>query len=208
MVDSFLRNLEPVRSTPVVYFYAKCGQDPTGVLRDLVRQLVLTQPDPKKFFDQHPDNGGQLSYQDCTRHITDLIKSHESVVMVIDAVDECRPQPSAPRAALASHTFLQMLSDLSAMMRNSNRPVKLFISSQNPHDGIEAFYQELRESKAVPCFETSADEQPRTDMQRFIAYEVNSWPRSQFLPKEHNQEKVKEVKLAIIKAVTRKAGRM
>jgi hypothetical protein len=63
-----------------------------------------------------------------------------SGTMVIDAVDECRS-----KARAASYTFLKMLEDLSDIMQESLRPVKLFISSQNPHDGIESFYKTLNQ---------------------------------------------------------------
>lgn len=202
MVDSFLRDWKPLRLAPVIYFYAEAAQGPVDVLRHFVRQLILTQPDVKAFFDKHP-NAEQLSFQDCTGIITELVQSRQSVTMVMDAVDECRPATGA-----TFFTFIKMLEELSIILRNSLRPIKLFISSQSPEDWIEDFYDGLRESKTMPCAEASSNGQPQSDIRRFIEYEVNGWSRSQLLPKENNQQKAKEVKLAIIKTVARKAGRM
>ncbi|KAK3989045.1 hypothetical protein QBC44DRAFT_94962 [Cladorrhinum sp. PSN332] len=213
VIDSFLRHLRPTHA-PVVYFYVKPGHTAIMVLRSLVRQLVL-QSDPEEFFSRHTDDDMPLSYQHCLTHIERMIKPHESVTLIIDSMDSPYESDSLDSSYPSSSTvpsaktFLDLLNDLSGIMQRATRPFNIYLSSQNPNDGIDTFCKQLPQTmRRYQITVDAKSESQRNDIRRFIAHEVKGWSRSQFLPQQEDVQKVEEAKDAIIREVSKKAGEM
>lgn len=200
VVDSFLRNLKPVDKAPVLYFYSKPGQDPTDVVRDLFRQLILLNPDDREVFDAKLLDGPKPSYDDCLAHIERFAGSQSSVIVVIDSLDNCSPVPAG------KYTFLRLLRDLAKI--KSSCPVKLFISSREPEDRIAATLDGFREFNITKHCISVHSQNLRGDMETFVKSEVNSWHPGEFLPNETDLTRVNMAKRVIIKTVIDKAGCM
>lgn len=216
VIDGFLDDLRPVAGSPVLYFYGNPKYSPQDALRNLVKQTMMASYDAKKPLDQGLPWDAGLSTTECGKRIKEFIKTQQSAAIVIDAIDKCTPAGTRGAEATSRYTFLNLFQDLRNMMKDSPRPVKLFISYDSSDDGIEgAFNGEDWQYKY--CLST--EDQPNTDVRRVIQDEVDRWASGQLLPSldqpgQDSEAKQKaatiraKAKSSIVEVISQRAGHM
>lgn len=108
---------------------------PLSVLRSLVRQVSTATRNPGAIRETVQDlyhrmrlKGAELTYDTCRRQLLEAVNLYERTTLVLDALDECNPQ-SGSRIAETTKFLLS----------NSQKPVKVFVSSRPDRDIRKAF---------------------------------------------------------------------
>ncbi|KAL3460118.1 ankyrin repeat-containing domain protein [Aspergillus heterothallicus] len=137
------------RNEGFAFFYCRKGDDsrsqPQSILQSFVRQLSTNAQNPEsvqaKLRDavkDSRDKGTNFRLQQCKEHILSSLNIYAKSTLIIDALDECDP-----------NTRDELIEALNEFIRDSEKPVKVFISSRpdpsiatelesNPNVGIQA----------------------------------------------------------------------
>jgi hypothetical protein len=204
--------MKSVETSPVLFFYCTKDQNPEQVLQNLVRQLVQLRPvggaeDLNEFLNDRIPLSGDKS----NKVIRKLLGNHESATVVIDALDSCA-LPDASRSK--PYTYIQLLEDLTAIMKNPPCRLKVLATSQGNNAKIERFFEDLNKpetdalGRCISLQRISTDQQPRDDIARLIRHTAESWLPSEFLPKEKNGAVVARAKQTVVDFITVNAGAM
>ncbi|KAJ6028546.1 hypothetical protein N7540_004122 [Penicillium herquei] len=127
-----------------------------SILQSIVRQLSATMKDPGYFQSHIKDaykkafsKGNIFRFEQCKRLIQACLGQYESTTLIIDAIDEC---DLATRA--------KTIDALRSFMVNTERPVKIFISSRPDSDiGIQ-----LENISTISVSDANQDEKKYIDV--------------------------------------------
>ncbi|CAG7932985.1 unnamed protein product [Penicillium olsonii] len=115
------------------YFYCNRNEenrrDPLCIPQSYVRQLSTPVGDTrhirkglKSVSDQARRQGSHLGFEDCKTQLSESVNEYLETVIILDALDECNQD-----------SRWQLIHVIKDLVSNSNRPLKVFISSR-PHD--------------------------------------------------------------------------
>lgn len=105
-------------------------QEPQSILRSYVRQLATLPRYPQKVQTRVLEHyrvahklGKALSLDDCKQALSELLDVYPRTILVLDALDECDKW--------SRDSLIRILATL---VKEANRPVKLFVSSRKEGD--------------------------------------------------------------------------
>ncbi|SPO04884.1 uncharacterized protein DNG_07569 [Cephalotrichum gorgonifer] len=219
IIDSFLDDLEPRQSSPVIFFYCdppldrdqpRRPADQPGrfrtadqCARDMLRQLAQLRPWTQPPELKHAYGARkQLSGGQCLDFIEAMVDDYESITFVIDALDKCSCPQESDSGAL---NFVDLLERLIRLTKTKeDRCVRVLISTQGQDDGVG---QVFIEAPTLTVHRISVDSQPPDDIRRFITLSIREWSAANFLPRESKtvRERAKD---AAIEAITKDAATM
>lgn len=212
VVDAFLDNMTPREASPMLYFYCTKDQTPEQVLQNLVRQLVRIRPiNAPADLEDVRNNGLPLDGDKSAMIIRRLLKTHQSMTIIIDAVDACAyPDESRPNP----YTYVKLLNDLSSMMGDVYCRLKVLFTTRDANDNARRFFDDLRTSRpglATSCISKHTvliSNHTQSDVARLIRHTVEHWLPAEFLPNERQTDVVDGAKENVVEDITAKSGPM
>lgn len=103
--------------------------------------------------------GEQLSFETCKEQLLEAVNLYSRTTIILDALDECEPK-----------SRWRLVETLELLLTNSERPIKIFISSRPDQDIRKKF-------RNKPNIEIQAKHN-ETDIQKFVSGEIvkhGSW---------------------------------
>ena len=138
VVEESYRAFHAGQSPPPAFFYCSRNpaeptrSDPTAILASIARQLSHTDPCFRllppaiatyKKREEDSFASGPLGIEESRALIIELVEYYELTTIIIDALDECHPAKQH-----------ELLEAIEAILRQSSRLVKIFISSRDDQD--------------------------------------------------------------------------
>ena len=219
IIDSFLDDLEPQQSSPVIFFYCDPPldadqphrpADQPGRFRtadqcawDMLRQLAQLRPGTEPPALKHAYSAGiKPSGRQCLKFIEAMVDGYQSVTFVIDALDKCTPPLESELGAL---NFVELLEGLVSLAKaKEDRCVRVLISTQGQDDRAARVFAE---PPTLTVHRIPIDDQPPDDIRRFVTLIVRGWSAANFLPAEEKSRR-ERAKDAVIETVTKDAATM
>lgn len=144
----------------LAYFYCnrneKERREPLSVLQSYVRQLSTNTRDSGKVQTRLRDlcnemrsNGSDLRFDVCKQQLLQSINLYPKTTLVLDALDECEPESRG-----------ELIDTLELLVSQSERPLKVFISSRPDADIRARFLSQ-------PNIEIQADDN-QNDIEKFV----------------------------------------
>ncbi|KAJ5721659.1 uncharacterized protein N7483_009593 [Penicillium malachiteum] len=129
-VVDHVRGTSQVSNKGFAFFYCDRNEprraQGSSILQSFVRQLSATMKDPgyvqphiKDVWKEAREKGTVFRFEQCRKLIQACLGQYESTKLIIDAMDECD-----------SDTQIEIIEALKSLMDNTERPVKIFISSR------------------------------------------------------------------------------
>jgi hypothetical protein len=174
---------------PLAYFYCARNpgeperSNPTEIFRSLVRQLSCLKPGlpimapiTSRYRAREESNFGltALSLDECLQLILELGKIYPSIIIVIDALDEC-----------CSHTRLDLLEVLDDIIQRSASLVKVFVTSREDSDIV------CRLETSPNLYIKASDN--HKDIERFVPIEVDKSIKSRRLLRGNVSRELREL---------------
>lgn len=122
----------------LAFFYCNRNQsdrqDPTSILRSLIRQLSMTDGRTilkpiKEIYHEFRYNARELRLHDCAEVLLALANTYPHTSLVLDGLDECREEERD-----------QLMDILDMIKQRSFNPVKIFIASRDEPADIRNHY--------------------------------------------------------------------
>ena len=165
VIDDMLRTLDGQRNDEALaYFYCDRNQinrqDPISVLRSFVRQLSTTRDggaihaSAVRLYHKKKQTGfasGELDQNECVDLLLQYVNAYPQTTLILDALDECDQN-------------LDIIKTLDNIIRESLKPIKIFISSR-PDENIK---ERFEKGPNVSIKATDND----NDIAKFIAAKI------------------------------------
>lgn len=131
-----------------------------SVLRSYVRQLSTStvnlqvmREKIRKLYQDTRLKGSDLSFDTCREQLLESVNLYHRTTLVLDALDECDPESRG-----------RLVETIEFLLSNTNRPIKVFISSRPDRDIRSAFV-------CKPNIEIQATHNEK-DIRKFVDREI------------------------------------